>query len=422
MTTERPLDWIREIDASLVELDEKPQFGLPAAFDWHSLEKEFRDLFGRYQLQVSHEVKGWVTSDQLWQGMGGKLLPISIEWSPIQSPSFFVTDEHNLKELMADLFASKEAAAFFYSSPLVQGFYYYFATEVLHVLEKQKFTSPLTPRLGPDTDDIQDILGEQSCFVIDVSLSLNAKNYWGRVILSENFRRDWKSYFALLGPPPLSEEMRQKVMGDLSLEVAHARMKLEEWKEVKTGDFVLLDHCSYDPEEHKGGVVLTLKQKPVFRGRFKEGGIKITNYPVYEEVSDAMEEEPFSPEEEEEGEDLYGDVDKETELEEEEDLFEDLEVKEESLQEPSESPLKTELAPSEEGPSITAEELPIHLIVEVGRLRMTAQELMTLAPGNLLELKVSPEQGVDLVVNGKKVGRGELMRMGDVLGVRIISL
>jgi flagellar motor switch/type III secretory pathway protein FliN len=29
---------------------------------------------------------------------------------------------------------------------------------------------------------------------------------------------------------------------------------------------------------------------------------------------------------------------------------------------------------------------------------------------------------VDLVINGKKVGRGELIRMGDLLGVRILSL
>src|SRR5262249_13896737 len=129
---------------------------------------------------------------------------------------------------------------------------------------------------------------------------------------------------AHLGPPALSEEMKQKVMVELALQVAHTNLPFDEWNNIKNGDFVILDHCSYDPTEHKGSVVLTLDQKPLFRGRLKDGGIKITSYRVYGEVSDVMEER-FGPNEEDE--DLYGDIEEEeeSELEEDEDLFAGLE-------------------------------------------------------------------------------------------------
>jgi flagellar motor switch protein FliN/FliY len=47
---------------------------------------------------------------------------------------------------------------------------------------------------------------------------------------------------------------------------------------------------------------------------------------------------------------------------------------------------------------------------------------MNLQPGNLLELNVHPEQGVDLVVNSKKIGHGELLKIGDTLGVRVLEI
>lgn len=434
MTAVRPLDWISEIETSLVELDEKPQFGVPAPLNWQQLEQDLRKTLHSKDLKITHASKGWVTSDQLFAGLGGKILPLIIDWSPLHVPVFFVTDQQNLKDLMAALFESEEAANFFYESSYVEAFYNYFASEMLCLLEKQQFASPLTPRLRLHSQEIREAIGDESCFTIDVGLALGRKHFWGKILLTESFRRSWKTYFAHRGPPQLSAEMKEKLRVEVGLEVAHSYLSLEEWKKVKRGDFVVLDHCSYDPLEHQGAVVLTLKQKPVFRGRLKDGGIKITNYPVYEEVSDAMEEELFDrnfDSEEEEEEDLYGDLDEDTDSEfdeEEEDIFTGLEPRKKPAKEEEKEkiekkpPIAVKLAPREEGLSIAPTDLPIHLTVEVGRIHMTAGALMSLAPGNLLELNVSPEQGVDLVINGKKVGRGELIRMGDVLGVRILSL
>ena len=72
--------------------------------------------------------------------------------------------------------------------------------------------------------------------------------------------------------------------------------------------------------------------------------------------------------------------------------------------------------------SITPADIAVLLTAEVGRFNMTAQKLMELRPGNFLRLDVMPENGLDLTINGKKVGRGELICVGEKLGIRILEV
>jgi flagellar motor switch protein FliN/FliY len=60
--------------------------------------------------------------------------------------------------------------------------------------------------------------------------------------------------------------------------------------------------------------------------------------------------------------------------------------------------------------------------VELARLKITLDKLMSLNPGNLLELPIHPDQGVTLTIHGQKVGKGELVYLGEVLGVRILEI
>lgn len=53
---------------------------------------------------------------------------------------------------------------------------------------------------------------------------------------------------------------------------------------------------------------------------------------------------------------------------------------------------------------------------------MSVERLLEMQPGNLIELGNSIEGGVSLVVNGRRVGRGELLQVGDHLGVRLLEL
>lgn len=212
--------------------------------------------------------------------------------------------------------------------------------------------------------------------------------------------------------------MAQKLSLEVALEVANSQISFKDWRKVKVGDCVILDRCTYDPQTKKGSLVLTLNGDPLFRGRFKEEGIKILEYPIYEETT-GMKDEEFEKEE-----DFFEDFEDEDEDEDEEDEDEESFELEGEEEEESLGKAEKKIRPekSSEKPSIPPEKIPLLLTIEVGRIRMNAHELMNLVPGNLLELNVVPEQGVDIVLNGKKVGRGELIRIGEVLGVRILQL
>jgi len=75
-----------------------------------------------------------------------------------------------------------------------------------------------------------------------------------------------------------------------------------------------------------------------------------------------------------------------------------------------------------EGQPISLKELPVHLTVELSRIRITLEKLMELTPGNLIELPIHPDQAVKLTVNGQLVGNAELVHLGETLGIRILNL
>ncbi|MDQ7729756.1 type III secretion system cytoplasmic ring protein SctQ [Halomonas sp. SpR8] len=66
--------------------------------------------------------------------------------------------------------------------------------------------------------------------------------------------------------------------------------------------------------------------------------------------------------------------------------------------------------------------LPVRLVCEFGRLELSLGELRELDQGSVLPLSRPSEEAVDLVVNGKAMGRGRLVEVGDGLGVQIVRL
>ncbi|WP_167480611.1 type III secretion system cytoplasmic ring protein SctQ [Mesorhizobium waimense] len=70
----------------------------------------------------------------------------------------------------------------------------------------------------------------------------------------------------------------------------------------------------------------------------------------------------------------------------------------------------------------TLDELPVELAFEIGRTAMPLGEVRQLAPGAVVALAEVKEATVDIIANGKRVGRGEIVRIGESLGVRIVRM
>jgi len=67
-------------------------------------------------------------------------------------------------------------------------------------------------------------------------------------------------------------------------------------------------------------------------------------------------------------------------------------------------------------------DVPLDLSVELGRSRMTIQDLLGLSPGSVIELDKIAGEPLDILVNDRLVARGEAVVVNDKFGVRITDI
>jgi type III secretion protein Q len=68
------------------------------------------------------------------------------------------------------------------------------------------------------------------------------------------------------------------------------------------------------------------------------------------------------------------------------------------------------------------DDLPVNLLLELGRLDLPLGEIRRLAPGAVLPLARPLDDSVDILANGRRIGRGALVQIGDSVGVRVTRL
>lgn len=67
-------------------------------------------------------------------------------------------------------------------------------------------------------------------------------------------------------------------------------------------------------------------------------------------------------------------------------------------------------------------DVALHVTVEVGRARMTIQDLLQLGQGSVIELEKLAGEPLDIYVNGKHVARGEAVIVNEKFGVRLTDI
>src|ERR671935_1828160 len=67
-------------------------------------------------------------------------------------------------------------------------------------------------------------------------------------------------------------------------------------------------------------------------------------------------------------------------------------------------------------------DVPVELAVEIGRTRMTIREMLAIAPGSIVALNRIAGEPVDLLVNGKRIARGEVVAIDEEFGLRVTEV
>jgi flagellar motor switch protein FliN/FliY len=67
-------------------------------------------------------------------------------------------------------------------------------------------------------------------------------------------------------------------------------------------------------------------------------------------------------------------------------------------------------------------DVPLDVSVELGRSRVSIQDLLALGPGSVVELDKIAGEPLDILVNDRLVARGEAVVVNDKFGVRITDI
>src|ERR1700674_5859499 len=67
-------------------------------------------------------------------------------------------------------------------------------------------------------------------------------------------------------------------------------------------------------------------------------------------------------------------------------------------------------------------DVAVTLALEVGRARMPVRELLQLAPGAIVELDRLAREPLDVLVNGVRIARGEVVVVNEKFGIRLTDV
>lgn len=439
--------WLRQIPGELYHLDEKPLLGFSKPFSWEAFSLALANSLQIKNLSIQPGTMQWYSQNELLNGLGDQLKTISLSVNPLAGHVSLIMPEQGLALIMHKLLnPDSEVFTEAIDSHFFNAFTQFLAAETINAIEKSEWDKQLTIVVLKEST-----LPAESCLGLDVTISLNDEQIHGRLLLSQEFRKAWAQRYALQQKTlPLSSPLAESLNVVIHMEAGKVSLRPSEWKQIKPGDFIVLDSCSLDPNDDKGRVMLVINETPFFRAKIKQGNLKILEHPLYHEVNTVMDTPPKNKDEDTfddsdfdiEDDKLNSGYDHSEEYEElaespKEKGSEDLEFTDEDFDFIEEELGKSDkTAPKE--PSKTAEQLakptaashaplsvddiPLSVVIEVGRIQMSVKKLLELQPGNMLELDIHPESGVDLVVNGKRIARGELLKIGETLGIRISEL
>lgn len=366
-----PLAWIRRIVTEIPELHVIPLFGNAPPFDWSHISHTLAARFGIPHLAIHSREQMWKEGEEIRKGLGTNPLTLPISISPLGTVYWFMSREDMTKLTSWSMKPTAKARAL--SSEILQeGFYRYLLLETLECIQEMAQFQSFSFQLSEEEEFLE------RAFCIDIEIKFENKSCWGRLAIPEAFRARWVQHFSQMPSEYIPADIARQTQLVIGIKTGSVLLHQDEWNQIKEGDFVLLDEGGYDPHKGTGVALLMLQATPIFNVKIKQNKIELIDYAFYYEEN--MEQKGPAPSE------------------------------------------RPEKLPPAEGEVVAIKELPLYVTVEMARLKITLDQLMHLTPGNVLEIPVHPEQGVSLTVNGQKVGRAELVYLGEQLGLRILEI
>lgn len=357
---------LRKLPGMIKGADTIPLFGNAPPFDWNRLSALLAARFEMKDFSLQPSEQAWRTAEEITDGLGANYFCTPIFLNPLSSPFYFVISKADKNKLTALMMQGKAKAQI--SEPLKEGFCRFLVLEALGAATSIDPISKMTPSLGEKSK-----LPEEEAFCIDIEISFGDQSCWSRIVIPGSFRKAWVAHFAMRPSEYFSTDLARATEITLGLECGSVILSQAEWEDLKPGDFVLLDKGNYEAAPNHTLALLKAGTILLFQAKITKNQMELLDYAFTNEepMEQNSDESPMTPTEEE---------------------------------------------------TTSIKNLPMQVCVELARLNISLDRLMHLNPGNMIELPIHPDQGVSLTVNGKKIGRAELLYLGESLGIRILDL
>lgn len=358
---------LRRVPEIIEGADTIPLFGNAPPFDWHHLSSILSTRFEMKDFSIHPSRQSWRSPQEIEKELGADYFCTAIHLNPLSPPFYFAIPKADQNKLTTAMMEGKTKTQI--SEPLKEGFCRFLVLEGLSASSAIDPISKLTPTLGEAAK-----IPHENAFCIDVEIAFGEVSCWSRLVIPASFRKAWIEHFSTEKPEYHTSELAKATELIVGCELGSVALSQQEWASLHPGDFVLLDRGHFDFQSNTTLAILKLGPLSLFQVRISQDKMEIIDYvTTYEET-----------------------------------------MEQEKADNPS-------LPPANES-SVSIKDIPMNVSVELARLRITLDQLMHLHPGNMLTLPIHPDQGVFLMVNGKKVGRAELLYLGDSLGIRILEL
>lgn len=377
-----PLFFFKQLEEAVRASSEIPLWGSSPSFPWEACSENLAACLHLEGLTVSHQKTHFLLPNAFTAGLGNHSICTTIHLSPLSEPLYWLIAAEDVAELTQVLLSPENSMKSWGSSQFQQGFYRYLLLTCIEQIDQLKPFQDLSLKLGAPSP-----LPEEGSLCIDVHIAHPKLSCSCRLICPPSFLAHFKQHFASCTPSLLTAPLAQQIPLRLRVEIGHTELPASRFAKWSVGDLLILDRCTYDPHTHKGSASLALSGKSLLRVKIREQSLKVIDFAFYHE------ETPMSEHHEDEIEEGS-----------EEHLWATEEQKEHSIEE-----------------TLSAEPISLRLSVEIARIDMPLQKLLQLQPGNTIDLPIHPEEGVYLVLNGKRIAHGELVKWGDMLGVKILK-
>lgn len=414
---------------------------LPAktfSFPWKPFSDALSTLFG-VEISLSPGEIKWRDNKDFYDGLVAPTLPLAFSLPGVKGSCSLLINRSDVELLMKESLHISLEQLLSEDPAFFDQFWLFASLEACAAAQGLETLRDLSPHLASPSS-----LDQKAYLSLDIEATIAKQKTLLRLFISPEFLESWKA----LKPPEKEEPFLKNVTLQVAVEAGRTFLSAKELPSFRSGDILIIDHPFIIPGSDKSRVYLTHRGKPLFRARLKDDGIKILEMPLQHEafiplgeMSMANQEpipeelppiEEFAPEEqpseevpamapEEEVEAGEETAPEGEEASEEQAAPEEKAAPEETLEPMTEEEVKeiSKKATLVTKKPVKLQDIPLPVVVQLAEMTMTMGELADLQPGNLLNLDIRPEQGVSLVINGRVIATGELILVGENVGVRI---